>query len=94
MSNKCFINSLPEELKVRIVQLIAQADQSYKVMIDALGMRGDLDEDFDALLYDKVTTHGKGIKLMSFVSKRWRKLCLPYCFKVSLTETSPSRRLP
>ncbi|GAA5953747.1 hypothetical protein JCM3765_006956 [Sporobolomyces pararoseus] len=88
MARKCLINSIPEELKVRIVELIAEADESYKVFIEALGRRTDLKDEYRNIIHGKADTHGKGIKLMSYVSKAWRKLCLPYCFKtLRLTET-------
>ncbi|GAA5988921.1 hypothetical protein JCM5350_007482 [Sporobolomyces pararoseus] len=75
------IEALPEELKVRILELLDEADQSYKAWSDSIYKREDAKSELEDLIQSKRNLYGKGIRWMSLVSRAWRKRCAPWLFK-------------
>ena len=78
------IEALPEELKVRIMELLDEADQNYKAWYETILPRQDVEPELERLIEAKSDLYGKGIYWMSLASRAWRKRCAPWLFKVKL----------
>lgn len=83
MSDDCLIDAIPEELKHKIVDMLAVSDERFELFEQALRKRQDSRPDYLVRMDRDKSLYGKSVHHMSLVSKSWRALCLHKLFKVS-----------